>query len=75
MDDKFVEILQKYVNQNDNITMEAMLVGDLGLSSFSMFAMVVELEEKYKVATDFNKLTKVKTVGDLYALYVPTEGV
>ena len=70
MNDIFCDILRKHLNSDVAFNEESLLVADLGLSSFSMFALIVELEDAFDKKTDFDQLIRVKTVGELYGLYV-----
>lgn len=70
MNDIFCDILRKHLNSDVVFNEESLLVADLGLSSFSMFALIVELEDAFDKKTDFDQLIRVKTVGELYGLYV-----
>ena len=52
------------VNEND-ITMEAELVGDLGINSLELADLVYLCEEKFNVVIDDEDLHNFNTVGDV----------
>ena len=52
------------VNEND-ITMEAELVGDLGINSLELADLVYLCEEKFNVVIDDEDLHNFITVGDV----------
>ena len=64
------ETLKKYlvdelrVNAED-ITMEAELVGDLGINSLELAELVLACEEKFNVVIDDDDLHHFSTVGDI----------
>lgn len=47
---------------------EAHLFTDLGLDSLDAVDMVVYLEEKIKLKVDAERMTQVRTLGDVYKL-------
>jgi len=47
---------------------EAQLFADLGLDSLDAVDMVVYLEEKIKLKVDAERMTQVRTLGDVYKL-------
>lgn len=70
MNEIFCDILRKHLNSDVAFQEDSLLVADLGLSSFSMFSLIVELEDAFDKKTNVDQLVRVKTVGDLYRLYV-----
>ena len=52
----------------DQLKPEAHLFTDLGLDSLDAVDMVVYLEEKIKLKVDAERMTQVKTLGDVYKL-------
>jgi acyl carrier protein len=52
----------------DQLKPEAHLFADLGLDSLDAVDMVVYLEEKIKLKVDAERMTQVKTLGDVYKL-------
>ncbi len=52
----------------DSLKPEAHLFTDLGLDSLDAVDMVVYLEEKIKLKVDAERMTQVRTLGDVYKL-------
>ncbi len=52
----------------EKLRAEATLFADLGLDSLDAVDMLVHLEEKLKIKVDSERLMKVRTLGDVYAL-------
>ena len=52
----------------EKLVPEANLFTDLGLDSLDAVDMVVYLEEKIKLKVDAERMTQVKTLGDVYKL-------
>lgn len=64
------ENLKKYIveefNVNpDDVTLEAELVGDLGINSLELADLVYLCEEKFNVSIDDEDLHNFNTVGDV----------
>ncbi len=69
MFNKIVDFLEEYYAiSKDNITMESQFETDLGLSSFQLVEMCVDLEEQAGIELDEDELANVITVGDLARL-------
>lgn len=69
MFNKIVDFLEGYYAiSKDNITMESQFETDLGLSSFQLVEMCVDLEEQAGIELDEDELANVITVGDLARL-------
>lgn len=52
----------------EEITCETELRTDLGLNSFDLVNIAVEIEKKYKVKVMDGKIASLKTVGDILKL-------
>lgn len=66
MFESFKEFLVEDLNINaDLITMEAELMGDLGINSLELAELVFSCEERFDVTIDDEELHKFKTVGDV----------
>ena len=64
------ETLKKYLVEElrvnaDDITMEAELIGDLGINSLELADLVLLSEEKFNVTIDDEDLHNFITVGDV----------
>lgn len=57
-----VEELRK---KPEDITMEAELVGDLGINSIELAELILVCEEKFNVQIDDDDLHRFNTVGDV----------
>jgi acyl carrier protein len=49
----------------ENITLESVLVEDLGLDSLDRVSIAFDLEEKYEIEIPENQLDQIKTVQDM----------
>ena len=66
MFESFKEFLVEDLNINpDLITMEAELMGDLGINSLELAELVFSCEERFDITIDDEELHKFKTVGDV----------
>ena len=54
--------------EEDSITMESTLEGDLGADSLDLVDLVMTLEDDFDVEVDDNVIEDVKTVGDIVHL-------
>ncbi len=64
------ETLKKYLVEElrvnaDDVTMEAELIGDLGINSLELADLVLLCEERFNVAIDDEDLHNFITVGDV----------
>lgn len=59
-------IIQTIVKTNKSITDEKKLVEDLGFDSLSMMELVTALEDEYDVCLSIGKISRIKTVKDLF---------
>ena len=64
------ETLKKYLVEElrvnaDDITMEAELIGDLGINSLELADLVLLCEERFNVTIDDEDLHNIITVGDV----------
>lgn len=66
--EKLREALAQYVEvEPEEITMDSLLVEDLGLSSYALMSLMGDLEEQFGITVDETELTEVRTVGDVMA--------
>lgn len=66
--EKLREALAQYVEvEPEQITMDSLLVEDLGLSSYALMSLMGDLEEQFGITVDETELTEVRTVGDVMA--------
>ena len=64
--EKIREILAQYTDADPaGVTEESRLDEDLGLTSFSMMAMMGDFEETFGITVDETELTDVTTVRDI----------
>ena len=69
---KMKHIISEYVDiPEDNIDMGMSLQGDIGLDSFSLISMLVEIENEFEVEIPEYELRNFQTLGDMYA-YIET---
>lgn len=62
----FRNIICNYVDIDpENITEDSKLRSDIGLNSFDMVNVAVDLESKYGVKIDSKEFSGLKTIGDL----------
>lgn len=62
----FRDIICNYVDVNpEDITEDLKLRADIGLNSFDMVNVCVDLENEYGVSVDSKDFSGIKTVGDL----------
>jgi acyl carrier protein len=62
--DFLVEELRK---KPENITLDAELVGDLGINSLELAELILACEERFNVQIDDEDLHRFTTVGDIVA--------
>ena len=64
--DKLFEILSEYSEVSpENINEQTKIVEDLGLDSFALLSMIVDIENEYGVDLQNEDLSTFKTWGDL----------
>ncbi len=69
---KMKHIISEYVDiPEDNIDMGMSLQGDIGLDSFSLISMLVEIENEFEIEIPEYELRNFQTLGDMYA-YIET---
>ena len=69
---KMKQIISEYVDIPENdIDMGMSLQGDIGLDSFSLISMLVEIENEFSVEIPEYELRNFQTLGDMYA-YIET---
>ena len=61
------------IDEND-ITLEAELAGDLGINSLELADLVYSCEEKFDITIDDEDLHKFRTVGDVVKYLEETKG-
>lgn len=62
------KIICEFVNaQPDEITEDTRLRADLGLNSFDLINIAVELERQYGITIPDRKISAMKSVGDIVA--------
>lgn len=61
------------INEND-ITMESELAGDLGINSLELADLVYACEEKFNVVIDDEELHNFNTVGDVVRYLEAAQG-
>jgi acyl carrier protein len=59
------ELLRDTLEQPREITADTALVSDLGLESIQVIEYLCEVEDRFDLAIDEDKLADVRTVGDL----------
>lgn len=64
--DKLKEIISKYIDTPSQINEDMSLSKDLGIDSFSLISMVMEIEESYNIQIPDSELNQFKTLKDLY---------
>ncbi len=57
--------------EEDMITTDAELHGNLGVSSLEFLNVIIALEDAFNISMDPDKLVKMKTVGDVVS-YIET---
>ena len=66
--DKLKNIINKYVDVNPSFIDDNMsLTCDLGIDSFSLISMIVEIEESFNVEIPEYELNKFQTLNDLFS--------
>lgn len=58
-------IVEEFKVNPDDVTLEAELVGDLGINSLELADLVYLCEEKFEVSIDDEDLHNFNTVGDV----------
>ena len=61
--EKIAEILSKYTKEE--ITLEATLVNDLGLSSFDIVSIVTAFEDEFDIEISDRNIRKLVSVADI----------
>lgn len=60
-----IELLEKTLEQPREIGPDTALIADLGLESIQVIEYLCEVEDRFDLAIDEDKLADVRTVGDL----------
>ena len=63
--DKVCELLKPYNPENRPILMQSGIVSDLEVDSVAVFDLVMGLEDHYDISIPMEKVTDIKTVGEL----------
>ena len=69
--ENFIRLLEDSISMKDErpkITPDMELIKDVGMTSLDMMIVILEIERTYNKKLPLEKLMKVKTVTDLYAL-------
>ena len=61
-------VVQKLELSNDEISDEAYLVPDLGMTSLDFMAIIMETEREFSITISEEEAEKINTFGDLVAL-------
>ena len=65
--DQLKNIITKYIDVPQSAIQDNMSISsDLGIDSFSLISMIVEIEESFKVEIPDYELGKFQTLNDLY---------
>ena len=73
---KMKHIISEYVDvPEDNICESMSLQGDIGLDSFSLISMLVEIENEFNVEIPEYELKNFQTLGDMYSYIEATANV
>lgn len=63
---KMKEIICNYVEvEPENITAESRFIEDLGFNSYDIMSMLGDAEAEFDIEIDQEKITAIKTVGEL----------
>ena len=65
--DKLKNIITKYIDIPVQINENMSINSDLGIDSFSLISMIVEIEESFNVNIPEYELGKFQTLNDLYS--------
>ena len=69
--DKMKDILVEQLECNpEDITMESLLVDDLGADSLDAIDIVMSVEDTFKVEVPDEIIEKIETVGDLSLIHI-----
>lgn len=60
-----IELLRDTLEQPRDIAADTALIADLGLESIQVIEYLCEVEDRFDLAIDEDKLADVRTVGDL----------
>ena len=63
--DVICKIVQPFLKREIELSTETELVGELGLTSLQVMAMIEQLEDHYDVSIPLNILPEVRTIHDL----------
>jgi len=58
-------ILMQLPVTDDKVTMEALLIDDLGADSANLMMLIMDLETEFNLTVEDEMLTSIKSVGDI----------
>jgi acyl carrier protein len=61
-------LLRPFVGAKQDLTESTDLVSELGLTSLKLMDLLMEIEDQFDVTVPLNRLSEVRTVGDLSAM-------
>ncbi len=61
-------LLRPFVGAKQDLTASTDLVSELGLTSLKIMDLLMEIEDQFDVTVPLNRLSEVRTVGDLAAM-------
>lgn len=64
--DKLKSIISKYIETPNQINENMSISSELGIDSFSLISMIVEIEESFNIEIPDYELGKFQTLNDLY---------
>ncbi len=62
------ELLSDFVGGERTFDEQTDLVGELGLTSLKIMDLLMEIEDRFDVTVPLNRLSEVRTIGDLAAM-------
>ncbi|MBR4618192.1 MAG: acyl carrier protein [Bacilli bacterium] len=65
MFERTVKIIEEYVDEDCEITMESALVDDLGLSSLEVINIVAAFEDEFDIEVPDKVIPTLRTIGDI----------
>lgn len=65
MEINVIEVVKEYVDGNIEVTGESSLVYDLGLTSYDVAMIFNDLQDRYGVEADIDKVREIKVVNDI----------
>lgn len=62
------ELLGEFVGGNPALDEDTDLIGELNLTSLKIMDLLMEIEDRFDVTVPLNRLSEVRTIGDLAAM-------